>query len=195
MVSVFGAAPIPGLSVAGGYKLMVEDRGGLRVAALQDQTDDAGRASSTAAGAGRAPRRSSARNTPQLFMDIDRSKAETLGVSLDDVDDTLQMFLGSLYVNSFNQFGRYWQVDAPGGRAVSRPDRGHQPAPGPQQVKGEMVPLGTLAKVREVGGPVMVQRYNLYTAAPINGNLRPGTSSGPAIERMDATARATLPAR
>ena len=108
-VTVYGAPPIPGLSVAGGFKLMVEDRGGLGLAALQGQTDALTR--KMRAGGDLTGVSSQFRsNTPQLFMDIDRTKVESLGVSLDDVNQTLQMFLGSLYVNSFNEYGRYWQV-------------------------------------------------------------------------------------
>ena len=113
-------------------------------------------------------------------MDIDRTKVASLGVSLDDVNQTLQIYLGSLYVNSFNDFGRYWQVNVQAeGNFRNRVDdinllkvRNNQ---------GQMVPLGTLVNVREIGGPVMVNRYNLYTAAPITGNLPPGVSSGEAI--------------
>ena len=116
-------------------------------------------------------------NTPQLFMDIDRTKVASLGVSLDDVNQTLQIYLGSLYVNSFNEFGRYWQVTVQAeGEFRTRVEDINL-----LQVRnkwGEMVPLGTLVNVREIGGPVFVTRYNLYTAAPITGNVRPGVSSG-----------------
>ena len=99
-----------------------------------------------------------------------------------DVNQTLEIYLGSLYVNSFNEFGRYWQVTVQAEGQVPQPGRGHQPAPGAQPV-GADGPLGTLVNLREVGGPVYVTRYNLYTAAPITGNLRPGVSSGDAIAR------------
>ena len=131
---VRNSSPIPGLGVAGGFKLMVEDRGGLGLAALQTQTDDL-----IAETAGRSPAwpTSSTQfrsNTPQLFLDIDRTKAAALGVSLDDVNQTLSMYLGSLYVNSFNEFGRHWQVTVQAEGDYPQPGRGHQPAPGPQQV-------------------------------------------------------------
>ena len=160
MVTVFGAPPIPGLSVAGGFKLMVEDRGGLGLADL--------------AAADRRPDRQAAKhdpgltgvstqfrsNTPQLFLDIDRTKVESLGVSLDDVNQTLQIYLGSLYVNSFNEFGRYWQVNVQAeGEFRNRVEDINL-----LQVRnksGQMVPLGTLVDVREIGGPVFVTRYNL----------------------------------
>ncbi len=191
VVTVFGAPPIPGLSVAGGYKLMVEDRGGLGFTDLQDQTDALVSRLTKQPGLTGASTQFRSR-IPQLFMDIDRSKVENLGVSLGDVNETLQVFLGSLYVNSFNQFGRYWQVtlQAEGSYRSRVEDINLLQV---RNTTGDMVPLGTLVKVREVGGPVMVQRYNLYTAAPINGNVRPGVSSGEAITTVEATARGSLP--
>ena len=114
-------------------------------------------------------------------MDIDRTKVESLGVSLDDVNQTLQMFLGSLYVNSFNDYGRYWQVtvQAEGSYRARVEDINLL------QVRnkwGRMVSMGTLVSIRDMGGPVFVTRYNLATAAPITGNVRSDTSSGTAID-------------
>jgi multidrug efflux pump len=190
-VSVFGAPPIPGLSVAGGFKLMVEDRGGLGLPNLQKQTER------LIGGLRRDPNllgvatqfRS---DTPQLYMDIDRTKVESLGVTLDTLNQTLQMYLGSLYVNSFNIYGRYWQVTIQAeGRYRARVEDINL-----LEVRnkwGGMVPLGTLVNVRPVNGPVMVQRYNLYTAAPITGNIWPGVSTGPVISSIDARAQQSLP--
>ena len=91
-------------------------------------------------------------NTPQLYLDIDRTKAATLGVSLDDLNQTLQIYLGSLYVNSFNDFGRYWQVtiQAEGNFRDRVPDINLLQV---RNRAGMMVPLGTLVRVREIGGP------------------------------------------
>ena len=190
-VTAFGAPPIPGLSVAGGFKLMVEDRGGLGLDSLQKQTDKL-------IGKLREDRNLIAvstqfrTNTPQLYMDIDRTKVESLGVTLDALNQTLQMYLGSLYVNSFNILGRYWQVTVQAeGRYRARVEDIHL-----LEVRnkyGGMVPLGTLVNVRPVSGPVMVQRYNLYTAAPITGGIYPGVSTGPVIASVDEQARQTLP--
>src|SRR5947209_18120744 len=106
MVTVFGAPPIPGLGVAGGFKLMVEDRGGLGLTDLQRRADELTRGMQRRADfAGVSTQFRS--NTPQLFLEIDRSKAESLGVPFNDVNQTLSMYLGSLYVNSFNEFGRH----------------------------------------------------------------------------------------
>jgi multidrug efflux pump len=191
LVVVFGAPPIPGLSVAGGYKLMVEDRGGLGLENLQRQTERLiARLRDSPAVSGSFTQFRA--NTPQLYLDVDRTKVKALGVSLDDLNATMQVYLGSLYVNSFNEFGRYWQVTL---QAEGR-FRQHRADVNLLEVRnqwGEMVPLGTLATLRDVSGPILVQRYNLYTAAPISGNVRPGVSTGEAIADVEAAARQTLP--
>jgi multidrug efflux pump len=190
-VMVFGAPPIPGLSVAGGFKLMVEDNGGLGLESLQRQTDTLVRKlqeEPSVTGVSSQFRS----NAPQLFMDIDREKVESLGVSVNDVNQTLQMFMGSLYVNSFNRFGRHWQVTIQAeGKYRARTEELNLLKVRNNQ--GQMVPLGTLIKVREIGGPVFVTRYNLSTAAPVTGNLRPGVSSGDAIAATEKLASQTLP--
>ena len=126
-------------------------------------------------------------NMPQLFLDIDRTKAASLGVSLDDVNQTLDMFMGSLYVNSFNEFGRHWQVtlQAEGGYRNRVEDLNLF------QVRnnlGQMVLLGTLVRPREIGGPIAVPRYNLYTAASVNGNIATGYSTGEVIKAIEKIA-------
>jgi multidrug efflux pump len=131
-------------------------------------------------------------NTPQLFFDIDRSKAESLGVAFNDVSQTLSMYLGSLYVNSFNEFGRHWQVNV---QADSR-FRGQVPDIRQLQVRsdqGQMIRLATLLDVRNTSGPVMVLRFNMYTAAAITGNTAPGTSSGQAMALVQAIANEQMP--
>ena len=127
--TVYGAAPIPGLGVAGGFKLVVEDRGSLGLPTLQQQTDDLVRKLQNIPGLTSVATLFRSR-TPQLYLDIDRTKAAALGVSFDDLNQTLSMFLGSLYVNSFNSFGRHWQVTIQSEGRVPQSDRGHQPAPG-----------------------------------------------------------------
>ena len=131
-------------------------------------------------------------NVPELFLDIDRKKVASLGVSFDDLNKTLSICLGSLYVTNFNEFGRYWQVNLQAeGNFRSRLEDINRLYVRNNQ--GLMVPLGTLVTVREVGGPFFVQRYNLYTAAPITGGIAPGTSSGDAITSIEALADQTLP--
>jgi multidrug efflux pump len=190
-VLVFGAPPIPGLSVAGGFKLMVEDRGGLGLPELEHQTNVIIGKLRRQPGLFGVSTQFRA-DTPQLYMDINRTKVAALGVSLDEVNQTLQIYLGSLYVNSFNEFGRYWQVTLQAEGA----DRARVADINLLKVRnkwGQMVPLGTLVNVREIGGPAFVTRYNLYAAAPITGNLGPTVSTGEAIDAIDATAAETLP--
>ncbi|MBV8229123.1 MAG: efflux RND transporter permease subunit, partial [Planctomycetaceae bacterium] len=190
-VTVYGAPPVPGLGVAGGFKLMVEDRGGLGLPDLQRQTDDLTRNLQAQPGLTGVSTQFRSR-TPQLYLDIDRTKAESLGISFQDVNQTLSMYLGSLYVNSFNEFGRHWQVTIQAeGRYRDRVEDINL-----FQIRnkwGQMVPLGTLVSVREIGGPIFVTRYNLSTAAAITGNLQPGISTGDAIAAIDRLAGQTLP--
>ncbi len=180
-VVAFGAPAIPGLSVAGGFKLMVEDRGGLGLDALQQQTDALVRKLHSQRGLTGVSTQFRS-NTPQLFADIDRVKAYSLGVSQQDVTQTLGTYLGSLYVTNYNEFGRYWQVTLQAqDKFRSRVENINE-----LQVRnkwGQMVLLGTLVKPREIGGPVYVTRYNLYTAAPITGNLRPTSARATSLTR------------
>ncbi|HEV3439921.1 MAG TPA: efflux RND transporter permease subunit [Gemmata sp.] len=190
-VKVFGAAPVPGLSVASGFKIMVEDRGGMGLAPLQEQTD------ALVASLQKQPSVAGVltqfrSKTPQLFMDADRIKCQALGVALNDVNQTMQIDLGSSYVNSFNEFGRYWQVTAQAkGQFRFKSDQ-----VGLLEVRnnnGDMVPLSTLVQLKEINGPVSVTRYNLYVAAAISGTVPPDVSSGDAIAAVDTTAEKTLP--
>jgi multidrug efflux pump len=190
-VLVFGAPPIPGLSVAGGFKLMVEDRGGLGLPTLEQQSDHLIQKLQQQPGLVGVSTQFRSK-IPQLFMDIDRTKVASLGISLNDVNQTLQIYLGSLYVNSFNAFGRHWQVTVQAQGA----DRNRIADINLLRVRngaGQMVSLGTLVNVREIGGPIFVNRYNLYTCASVTGNLRPGVSSGEVIAGVDRLANQTLP--
>jgi multidrug efflux pump len=115
-----------------------------------------------------------------------------MGISLSDVFDALQVYLGSLYVNNFNQFGRSWQVNV----QADAPFRGSIESVRQLKVRNnrsQMVPLSALCEIRDMSGPVMVMRYNMYPAAAINGNLAPGTSSGQAIGLMEHLAGRELP--
>ena len=191
MVTVFGAPPIRGVGRAGGFKIMVEDRGDTGPRALQGQADNlVEKANQQPAVVGlfnvfRA-------NTPQLFVDVDRPHCMTMGVALEDVFNTLQTYLGSLHVNDFNRFGRTWQVivqaDASFRKQVDTVGRLKV-----RNAKGEMAPLGTLAKIRQTNGPMILTRYNMYPAAGINGNAAPGVSSGDAIALMQDLAGKELP--
>src|SRR4029077_4249472 len=111
--------------------------------------------------------------TPQLFLDLDRTKAAALGVPLNDVNQTLDMSLGSLYVNIFNDFGRHWQVTIQAeGEYRSQVDKINLFKV--RNSSGQMVPLGTLVTPKEIGGPISVTRYNLYAATSVSGNVLPG---------------------
>jgi multidrug efflux pump len=190
VVTVFGAAPIPGLGVAGGYKFIVEDRGDLGLRNLQSQVQRlVGKIQSRPGLTASSQFRS---HTPQVFLDVDRTKAASLGVAINDVNQTLNMYLGSLYVNSYNEFGRHWQVTI---QAESNA-RDRVEDINLYQVRnnaGQMVPLGTLVKPREIGGPISVTRYNLYTATSVSGNMRTGVSTGEAIGEIEKLADESLP--
>ncbi len=191
LVSVFGAPPIDGLGNAGGFKLMLEDRGNLGLHALQETSDNlVKRGNSTPCLQGLFT--SLRADTPWIYLDIDRTKAKSMGVKVGDVFNALQVYMGSLYVNNFNEFGRSWQVN------VQADSQFRQSAAQVKQLKvrnadGEMVPLSTIIEARDMSGPAMVMRYNMYPAAAINGDLAPGTSSGQAIEKMQQLADEILP--
>ncbi|MGD0899189.1 MAG: multidrug efflux RND transporter permease subunit [Thermoguttaceae bacterium] len=189
-VKIFGAPPVDGLGTAGGFKIMVEDRRGTGADALQDVSQQivaAGNANPGLTGLFTSFRA----NTPWLFLDINRAQAKTMGLMLSDVFDTLQVYLGSLYVNDFNKFGRTWQVNV-----QAEPDYRRQIEDLRQlkvrNARGAMVSLGSFSKVVPVSGPVIIARYNMYPSAPINGNAAPGVSSGQAIDLMAAATEEKL---
>ena len=189
-VFVSRSSSIPGLGVAGGFKFIVEDKGGLGLPALQKQTEELVRRLKQVPGLDSVSTQFRS-NTPQLYLDIDRTKVATLGVSLNDLNQTLDMYLGSLYVNSFNDFGRHWQVTIQSeGEFRSKPENISM-----FQVRnqaGQMVPLGALVRPRLIGGPISVTRYNLAISATVNGNIQ-GISTGDAINVIDETAAKSLP--
>ncbi|HEX3655376.1 MAG TPA: efflux RND transporter permease subunit [Pirellulales bacterium] len=193
-VTAFPAAPLPGVGSAGGYKFMVEDRGGLGTSALQTQTDGLiqklqARSGPLKNGTATTQFRS---DTPQLFLDIDRAQVASLGVALNDVNQSLDIYLGSLYVTTFNEFGRHWQVNL----QADRQYRDREADINLLQVRnnaGQMTMLGAMADVREIGGPISITRYNLYTAAAVNGTAPPNVSSGDAVRIIDRVADQTLP--
>ena len=187
MVQVFRAPPIQGLGSGGGFKLQVEQRGYVDLDELQQQTDR------MVGDANKDPRLLGVftmfrADTPQVFLDIDRTKCESLGVPVQDVFDTLQVYMGGNFVNLFNAFGRTWQVNV-----LAEPAYRTRLAE-MRQLKvrnrlGQMVPLATLYDAQSTGGPVMVMRYNMYASAPVVGNPAPGTSSGDVINIMQDLAR------
>jgi multidrug efflux pump subunit AcrB len=131
-------------------------------------------------------------STPQLYLDIDRTKVELLGVSMGDVFAALQTYLGSSYVNDFNLLGRVFRVTAQAD-ANFRRDAQDVLKIRVRNGSGETVPVGSFATVRDVSGPYRVPRYNLYPAAELDGTPAPGYSQGQAIELMQKLAAETLP--
>ncbi|HEY8026133.1 MAG TPA: efflux RND transporter permease subunit [Burkholderiaceae bacterium] len=190
-VMVFPPPPVNGLGTIGGFKLMIEDRGNLGYDALYKATQE------VQMKAWQDPKlagvfSSFKINVPQLFADVDRTKAKQLGVPLETIYQTLQINLGSLYVNDFNQFGRTYQVRV----QADAPFRSHAEDIAQLKVrsdKGEMIPLSSLMRVKDSYGPDRVQRYNAYVAADLNGGAAPGVSSGEAQAEMDKILRETLP--
>ena len=190
-VGIFGAPPIDGLGNAGGFKLMLEDRGSAGLPAMQGQVDNLVEKANQQPGLVGVFSMFRA-DTPQLYVDVDRTKCKTMGVALSDVFNTLQVCLGGYYVNDFNQFDRTWQVNL---QADSRFRLEPQDIDklNVRNARGAMVPLSTLASVRDSSGPVLLNRYNTYTAAAINGAWAPTVSSGQAMNAMQTLAHRELP--
>ena len=131
-------------------------------------------------------------HTPQLFVDIDRAKVQSLQVPIQDVFTTLQVYMGGYYVNQFNKFGRTWQVNIqadPESRTSADILKQLYVRSSPSQGQGQMVPLGTLLRAEDSTGPLSVMRYNMYTSAAVNGIPAPGVSSGTVVQEMTRLAR------
>ena len=189
---VFVPPAIPGLGVSGGFQMQLQDRGGTGLNELQRMANEMiqdSRSQSGLAGLNTTFRA----GVPQLFAEVDRTKAKSLDIPLDDVFSTLQAYLGSAYVNDFNKFGRTWQVKVQADAKYRlKPEDIRQLETRNNQ--GKMIPLGTLIKVDETLGPQTILRYNLYPAASITGSSAPGFSSGEALELMEQMAATKLPA-
>ncbi len=182
---------IQGLGVAGGFQMQIEDRRDVGLDVLQEMTADIMEDAKGQPALG--PMGTTFRaGVPQLFADIDRTKVKTLDLRLGDVFGTLQAQLGSAYVNDFNKFGRTYQVRV---QAASK-FRGKAEDLSRLEVrnkKGRMVPLSTVATLRQALGPQIITRYNMYPTASITGAAAPGYSSGQALELMEEIARRRLP--
>jgi hydrophobe/amphiphile efflux-1 (HAE1) family protein len=183
--------PVSGIGNAGGFRMMIEDRGGAGLQALQQAVGAMmGRAAQTA-GVSQVFSLFET-STPQLYLDIDRTKAQLLGINVADVFSTLQIYVGSAYVNDFNLFGRTFRVQA-------QADAKYRLEPKDvlqlrvRNAAGETVPLGSFTTVRDISGPYRVPRYNIYPAAELDGNAAPGFSQGQAIAIMQGLAAQTLP--
>jgi len=190
-VLVFGAPAVRGLGNAGGFKLMLEGTGDVDLDALHARADK------LAAQANQQPGLVGVFNgfragTPQLYVDIDRTKVRTMGVAITDVFDALQSFLGSYYVNDFNRFGRTWQVNVQADAAF-RMDAETLKQMRVRNADGDMVPLGAVAEVRDAAGPVTITRYNMFPAATITGSWQPGVSTGDVLRTMEGLSDKELP--
>jgi HAE1 family hydrophobic/amphiphilic exporter-1 len=183
--------PIRGLGQTGGFQMMLEDRGSLGLAALKQATDELVRTGNSQTGLARLATTFSV-NSPQLYLNIDRIKAESLQVSLLNVFDTLQAYLGSSFVNLFNKYNQVFQV-------YVQADSPYRLRPGDirnlyvRNRLGEMVPLGALIDIKPEQGPELITRYNLYPAAAVFGSAAPGFSSGQALGLMERIAGERLP--
>ncbi len=190
-VAVFAPPPVRGLSTVGGFKLQIQDRTNQGAQELARVTN------SLIAKANALPGMSRVFSTfrasvPQLFVDVDRTLAKSIGVPLASVFQTLQIYLGSLYVNDVNLFGRTYQVSAQAD-APFRTTPKDIPALKTRNEAGAMVPLATLVEVRPTAGPDKIAHYNIYPSAEINGITLPGVSTGESIAVMETLLKAELP--
>jgi multidrug efflux pump len=191
LIFVVAPPPVQGIGNAGGFRMMVEDRAGRGPQALQAAT------LAMMGAAAKTPGLSQVfsffeTSTPQLYLDIDRTKAQLLGVRMTDVFAALQIYIGSAYVNDFNLFGRTYRVTA-------QADSNYRMEPSDvlairvRNDQGQTVPLASFTTVQSVTGPYRVPRYNLYPAAELDGAAAPGYSLGQAITAMERLAATNLP--
>jgi multidrug efflux pump subunit AcrB len=183
--------PVRGIGTAGGFRMMVEDRAGHGAAALRQVADALVARAKETPGVAQVFTQFET-STPQIYLDIDRTKAQLLGVNVTDVFNALQVFIGSSYVNDFNLFGRTFRV------MVQARDTDRQHVRDVLKIRvrnsnGDTVPLGSFTTVRDLAGPYRVPHYNLFPAAEIDGAAASGYSQGQAIATMDKLAAATLP--
>ena len=189
---VIAPPPVRGIGTGGGFKMMVQDRGNHGPRALEGATIDMMMNANKVEGLTSVFTLFNT-GTPRLFADIDREKAQQLGVAPSDVFSTMQTYLGSSYINDFNLFGRTYRVTA-------QADAPYRHAPSDVlQLKmrsrtGTMVPIGSVANLKDDSGPYRVVRHNLYPAAELQGDTKPGFSSGQALTAMEKLAAQRLPA-
>jgi hydrophobe/amphiphile efflux-1 (HAE1) family protein len=184
--------PVQGLGSAGGFKLMLQDRGGVGSKALAEAAD------TLVAAANKDPSFTGVFTlfnvrSPSIYTDIDRERTQKVGLTPTDVFSTLQVYLGSQYVNDFNYLGRTYQViaQADGGFRTDPLDIGRLKV---RNTSNDMVPVSTVARLRYENAPYRVPRYNLFPAAEIQGVAAPSVATGTALHRMEELARQVLPA-
>lgn len=190
-VAIFPPPPVQGLGTIGGFRLQIQDRNGLGFEALYKETQNLiAKGYQTPGLAGLFSGYQV--NVPQIDTHIDRDKAKTHGVALTDAFETMQIYLGSLYINDFNRFGRTYQVNAQADQAfrLLPEDIARLKT---RNANGDMIPLGAFMTVKETSGPDRVAHYNGYVTAEINGGAAPGFSSGQAQAAMEKLAKQELP--
>src|SRR5690606_33929512 len=182
-VVVIPPPPVNGIGNAGGFRMMIQDRQGHGIEALKNATYE------LAGAANQEPALANVfsffnTGTPQLYFDIDRVRAEKLGIPVAEVFSALEIYLGSAFVNDFNYLGRTFRVTA-------QADAPYRLTPDDisrirvRNKKGEMVPMGSIGTFQDIAGPSRVPRYNMYTSAEITGDVNPGYSSGEALLAME----------
>ncbi|WP_228237565.1 efflux RND transporter permease subunit [Allomuricauda sp. M10] len=188
---VVAPPPVRGIGNAGGFKMMIQDRGGLGT----EQLLQAGYQLMGAAN--QDPALNSVftffnSSSPQLFFDLDKEKAQTMGVPIEEISSAMEVYMGSAFVNDFNMQGKTFRVTA-------QADGEYRYTPQDltrirvRNRNGEMVPLSAVGQLRDISGPARVPRYNLYPALALSGNVNPGYSSGEALEAMERLADQILP--
>ena len=183
--------PVPGIGNSGGFKMMIQERNSADMRPILALAQEiAGRANQTPGLTGVFTTFSA--SSPQFFLAIDRDKARMLNVPIPNIFETLSINLGTAYVNDFNAFGRVYQVRAQADQAF-RIERDDILKLKVRSATGALVPLGTLVEIRDVTGPALVQRYNMYVAVPLQGNAASGTSTGTALDLMENIANGMLP--
>jgi HAE1 family hydrophobic/amphiphilic exporter-1 len=190
-IQIIQPPSVRGIGSTGGFKMILEDQGGHGAKALEATARQLAKTASQSPVIGSAFVTFSTK-TPRIFADIDRVKAQMLGVPDSAVFSTLQTYLGSTFINDFNLFGHTFQVLAQAD-APFRDDESRLTELKTRSTSGAMVPLGSVINVRHSTGPYRVLRYNLFPAAEIQGESAPGYSSGQALETMQNLAKTTLP--
>jgi HAE1 family hydrophobic/amphiphilic exporter-1 len=183
--------PVRGIGNSGGFKMQIMDQDNANMTRVLDV------ARRMMVAANQTPGLSGvfttfSESTPEFYLDIDRDKAQYLNVPIPNIFDTLSTNLGISYVNDFNAFGRVYQVRAQADKQF-RMEKDDMLDLKVRSATGALVPLGTLADIRDTSGPTLVQRYNMYVSVPLQGNAAPGVSTGEAIQKMEALAAKMLP--
>jgi len=192
-IVIFEPPPVRGIGNAGGFRMMIQDRGGRGLDVLEQATNDL----ANAANSPDNPSTTSVfsffnTNNPQIYLDIDRDKAERLNIPVDNVFEAMEVFIGSAFVNDFNYLGRTFRVTAQA-EAEDRLTIDDVLRINVRSKNGDMVPIGSFATVRDTAGPSRVPHYNLYPAAGLTGSSSPGYSSGETLISMEKLADKILP--